>query len=98
MNVTVRTVKLTKSIINQMREACIDHLGWECIGYVVNCRKGMNRAYILTEGNDFRVLAGGWQPGATKLYRKIGKYSSTWDALRYYDSIVKIYKSEQIFI
>ena len=105
MEVQVKKIKCTKSIINQMIVAGVESLNWECIGFVVNCRKDMTRAYILkSDNNEYRVLASGWEQGQTCLYRRVGhgmrRGTSQWPAaVDRFGRIQRIYdEAEQIFI
>lgn len=70
--------KLTKSIVNQMREAPESALkGGAAIGYVIGIKKGCHKAIIIKYGDEFFTLPANYIKLEHSVYRKIGKWSQT---------------------
>jgi hypothetical protein len=77
VNIEVRTVKMTKTRINQFRHASLDAMqNGELLGFVINCRTGVYKAYLFKHFDDYYFLEDGWYAGCdeTTIYRKQGKW------------------------
>ncbi len=58
MDITVKKIKLTKSVLNQLPLiTAAQMLTAKPLGYVLNCRKGIVKCLILTDGHGYFVLA-----------------------------------------
>jgi len=97
MEIELKKVKLTKSILAQMQKANSDDLKNKCLGYVVNCRKDIFRAYILTNGHRHSILEGGWRISSDG--KHLDRYESPgirgieqWaDIQKIYNTAIQIY-------
>ena len=74
--------KLTRSLINQMREASTVALKFgTSLGYLINIRKDSYRAILIKYDCAFFIIPGNYVKGETSVYRKIG----TWSQSRKFD-------------
>ncbi len=77
--------KLSKSLINQMREAHTTVLKFgTALGYLINVRKDSYKTILIRWDGQFFIVAGNWTKGAAKhgegsmsIYRKIGKWTQS---------------------
>lgn len=68
--------KLTKSIVNQMREAARPQLkDGTAIGYLINVREKVYKAILLKCGNEYFIIPSNYKKGKLSVYREIGKRS-----------------------
>ena len=69
--------KLTKSLINQMRQANLNVL--KCgkpLGFVIGIIKDNYKAILIEYDSDYYVISANYTKGDTSVYRKIGRWSS----------------------
>ncbi|MCK9154511.1 MAG: hypothetical protein M0P12_00205 [Paludibacteraceae bacterium] len=76
------TVKLTKSIVNQLQKATLEVLRHgKVLGYVVNVRKDIRKAFLISYNDGLFYISDDWHTSknSTRLFRRIGKWSVEWD-------------------
>jgi len=70
--------KLSKSIVNQMREATMVSLkSGTAIGYLINVRKELHKAILIKYDNEFFIIPTNYVKGKASVYRKMGKWSQS---------------------
>ena len=78
MEITVSTVKLTKSRANQMYGASLDvMIKGKVLGHVVNVVKGSYKTAIIQHEDDYYIMPLNWTRGDLKVYRKVGKFTAS---------------------
>lgn len=99
--------KLSKSIVNQMREASIFELQLgTAMGFLINVRKGIYKAILIQCEGEFFVVSANYTKGKIYIYRKIGKrsFSRKFDSPELCDSWRGFYQKrmseavDQIFV
>jgi len=68
--------KLTKSIVNQMREASIAALrSGTSLGYLINAKKGVYKTILIRYDSNFFVIPCSYTKGEASVYLKVGRWS-----------------------
>jgi len=77
IEITTTKKKLSKSIVNQMRQASYAVLQTgKAIGYVINVRSKCHKAVLVKYKDEFYFFPADYKKGDLAVYRKIGKWSS----------------------
>ncbi|MHA1280590.1 MAG: hypothetical protein ACTSQ8_25825 [Candidatus Helarchaeota archaeon] len=70
--------KLSKSIVNQMRQASMGELLLgTTIGYLINVRKNIHKAVLIKCKGEFYIIPANYTKGEKSVYRRIGKWSQS---------------------
>jgi len=70
--------KLSKSIVNQMRQAHTVVLKFgTSLGYMIGVKKGAYRTILIQYDKEFFTIPDNYTKGDTKVYRKTGKWTQT---------------------
>jgi len=81
MNIDIQTttIKLSKSVINQMVQASPHTIAdWQVLGYVVNIVNNCSKALIIKRGDNYYTFPCDWKQGGYGIYRRLPKnYTAT---------------------
>lgn len=107
IEIKTTTVKLSKSIINQMVEAAPSYLH-DCtiLGYVVNIVKDVSKSLIIYRMGKYYTFPCNWSKGNSSIYRRTRglfsvdrKFKSTEECNEFWERYQSVLKSaEQIYI
>ena len=80
IELTKTTVKLTKSIVNQMMSASLKQMQeGEVLGFVVNVVKDAHKEIMIKDGGNYFRLACGWRKGGIReVLRSAGKKGANY--------------------
>jgi hypothetical protein len=79
MEIIVKKVKVTKSVISQMVAPSLDVLkNGDVLGMVVNVVKDQHKTMLFAHNNEFYKVAMDWKSGESSMYRKWGRWSYSW--------------------
>ena len=103
MKIEIRTIKLTKSIVNQMVEASPTILlNGECLGYVVNVVKGSGKSLILRGDGKYYTFPCNWEKNGTSIRGRIATgwtFASPEECDDFLEKMnLMINRAEQIYI
>ena len=77
IEITTTKKKLSKSLINQMRQASKEVLTHgETLGYLINVRTGSHKILLITCDDEFFIIPTNYTKGEMSVYRRVGKWSS----------------------
>ena len=66
--------KLSKSLINQMREARTEVLkGGTALGYMINARKFHYKTILIKYNDEFFIIPANYERGNLSVYRRVGR-------------------------
>ena len=78
--------KLSKALINQMREPSLKVLqSGTTLGYLIDVRKESHKAVLITHDDEFFIIPANWKKGSIHVYRKI-KGPGRWTGTKKFDS------------
>lgn len=78
IEITTTKKKLSKALVNQMRNARIEVLkGGTALGYMINVKKFCYKTLLIKYDDEFFIIPASYEKGNQEVYRRVGKRSES---------------------